>query len=215
MVYSKIYLASLLINHHKANHFIMKSLFVIFILAAFVWSLNACNSGKTDAAATASAPPSKDSLIKRGSYLVSIMGCNDCHSPKKIGPQGPFVDTARMLSGFPSDAPVPLANADVAKNHQIIFTGDLMGYVGPWGTSFSANITSDATGIGNWTLDQFKLAFQKGKFMGLKEERGLMPPMPWEQFASVTEPDVEAIFTYLKSTKPIKNVVPSYRPPGK
>jgi len=190
----------------------MKSLFAIMILAVFVWSLNSCESAKTDAATTA---PTKDSLIKRGAYLVNAMGCNDCHSPKKMGPHGPFVDTARALSGFPSDAPVPVANAEVTKNHQIIFTGDLTGYVGPWGTSFAANITSDATGIGNWSLDQFKLAFQGGKFMGLKEGRPLMPPMPWENFAKVNNADVEAIFTYLKSTKPVKNVVPSYRPPGK
>jgi len=194
----------------------MKSLFTVLILAAFIWTLNACNQGAVDAKITAdNAPPTKDSLIKRGAYLVNAMGCNDCHSPKKMGPQGPFVDTALALSGFPSGAPVPLANAEVAKNHQIIFTGDLTGYVGPWGTSFAANITSDATGIGNWTLDQFKLAFQGGKFMGLKEERPLMPPMPWENFAKVSNADVEAIFTYLKSTKPVKNVVPSYRPPGK
>jgi hypothetical protein len=193
----------------------MKSLFAILIVAVFLWSLNACDSAKTDAAATATAAPSKDTLIKRGAYLVNAMGCNDCHSPKKMGPQGPFVDPDRILSGFPSDAPVPAANAEITKNHEIIFTGDLTGYVGPWGTSFAANISSDATGIGNWSLDQFKLAFQGGKFMGLKEGRPLMPPMPWESFAKVSDADVEAIFTYLKSTKPVKNVVPSYRPPGK
>jgi len=192
----------------------MRSAITIFAIAACIALFYAC-SPKTETQAETNSAPSKDSLIKRGAYLVNAMGCNDCHSPKKMGPQGPFVDTARLLSGFPSDAPVPAANAEVAKNHEIIFTGDLTAYVGPWGTSFAANISSDPTGIGNWSLEQFKLAFQGGKFMGLKEERMLMPPMPWENFAKVSDVDVNAIFTYLKSTKPVHNVVPSYRPPGK
>jgi hypothetical protein len=193
----------------------MKALITILIVAGFIWSLNSCGPAKTDAAATTSAAPSKDSLIKRGNYLVTTIGCNDCHSPKKMGPQGPFVDTARMLSGSPAGAPPPVASAEDVKNHQIVFSGDLTAVVGPWGTSFSANITSDATGIGNWTLDQFKNAIRHGKYMGLKEERMLLPPMPWEELGVLNDADMEAIFTYLKSTKPVKNIVPSPRPPGK
>ena len=192
----------------------MKALITILIIAVFAWSLNSCDTAKTDATATTAAP-TKDSLIKRGNYLVTTIGCNDCHSPKKMGPNGPFVDTSRMLSGFPSDEPAPVASAEDIKNHQIVFSGDLTGCVGPWGTSFSANITSDATGIGNWTLDQFKNALRNGKYMGLKEERALMPPMPWEELGKLSDADVEAVFTYLRSTKPVKNVVPAYRPPGK
>ncbi|HNP00934.1 MAG TPA: diheme cytochrome c-553, partial [Ferruginibacter sp.] len=32
---------------------------------------------------------SNDSLVKRGAYLVNSIGCDDCHSPKKMGPHGP------------------------------------------------------------------------------------------------------------------------------
>jgi len=191
----------------------MKALITFIIVAIFVWAFYACNSAKTDTAA--SAAPSKDSLIKRGNYLVTAMGCNDCHSPKKMGPQGPYVDTATMLSGFPSNRPIPVAAAEDSKNGMVVMNGDLTGYVGPWGTSFAANITSDATGIGSWSLDQFKLAIRSGKYMGLKEGRMIVPPMPWQDFANLTDADVEAIFMYLKSTKPVKNVVPAYRPPGK
>jgi len=193
----------------------MKSLFVILFIAIFAWSLHSCSADKADTTTAASVTPSKDSLIKRGNYLVTTIGCNDCHSPKKMGLQGPVVDTSRMLSGFPAGNPAPVASAEDVKNHQIVFSGDLTGYVGPWGTSFAANITSDATGIGEWNLDRFKTAIRNGKYMGMKEERMLMPPMPWEEIGVLNDADIEAIFTYLKSTKPVKNVVPSYRPPGK
>ncbi|MBS1501022.1 MAG: c-type cytochrome [Bacteroidetes bacterium] len=191
-----------------------KAIILILVISGFIWAVSSCSSAKEDQAG-ASAAPSKDSLVRRGNYLVTSMGCNDCHSPKKMGPNGPFVDTARTLSGFRSDAPVPTASPEDVEKHQIVFAGDLTGFVGPWGTSFAANITSDGTGIGNWSLDQFKNAIRNGKYMGLKEERNLMPPMPWEAYRNLNDADLEAIFAYLKSTKPVKNVVPSYRPPGK
>jgi hypothetical protein len=85
---------------------------------------------------------------------------------------------------------------------------ELTGWAGPWGASFTANITSDATGIGNWSFDQFKKAFQQGKWKGLDGTRPLMPPMPWQNYSHMVEDDVKAIFAYLKSTKPISNVEP-------
>ena len=38
-------------------------------------------------------------VVQRGEYLVKIMGCNDCHTPWKMGPQGPEPDMTRFLSG--------------------------------------------------------------------------------------------------------------------
>ena len=83
--------------------------------------------------------------------------------------------------------------------------------VGPWGVSFAGNITSDVTGIGRWSEEQFKRAIQEGKFKGLEQGRGLLPPMPWQNYASLTDEDVKAIYSYLKTTKPIRNIVPGPR----
>jgi hypothetical protein len=193
----------------------MKAIITVFIISIFALSLNSCDPAKTTNTAAADTPPSKDGLIKRGSYLVTTIGCNDCHSPKKMGPRGPYVDTARMLSGFPSNAPVPVAGSGDIKNGLVVFNGDLTAAIGPWGTSFAANITSDATGIGNWKEDQFKNALRHGKYKGLDSERMLLPPMPWQDLGNLTDADIEAIFYYLKSTKPVNNVVPAFRPAGK
>ncbi|MFL5745887.1 MAG: diheme cytochrome c-553 [Niastella sp.] len=150
---------------------------------------------------------SPDSMVKRGAYLVSIMGCNDCHSPKKMGPQGPYPDPDRLLSGHPADVPVAKFDAGTAKNW-ILFNQMLTNYVGPWGISYSANISSDATGIGNWTEKQFFKAMREGKYLGLDSTRSLLPPMPWQEFKNANDDDLKAIFAFLKSTKPVKNVVP-------
>src|SRR5690348_6278965 len=60
-------------------------------------------------AATAQTAPAQ-SPVERGKYLTLVGGCNDCHTPKKLGPNGPEADMSRELSGNPSTekvAPVP------------------------------------------------------------------------------------------------------------
>lgn len=81
------------------------------------------------------------------------------------------------------------------------------------GVSFSANLTSDSTGIGGWTEEQFAKALRQGKSKGLDGNRQLLPPMPWPNYITLTDADMKAIFAYLKSTKPVKNVVPAPIPP--
>lgn len=182
-------------------------------LTAFVFM--ACNQAPptTEAVETEPAKPTAEEMVARGQYLVTIGGCNDCHTPKVFGPEGPKLDMDRMLSGHPSDLPIaeydPAIVADWALlNHQ------LTAAAGPWGVSFSANLTSDETGIGNWTLEQFTRALREGKSKGLDGGRMLLPPMPWEGLANLTDDDIEAIYMYLKSTKPVSNIPPSPIPPA-
>jgi hypothetical protein len=185
-----------------------KALFIIFITASvLVYSLNSCDTSKPKAQTANEILPTKDSLIKRGNYLVSIIGCGDCHSPKHMGAHGPEIDSLNMLSGFPSNRPHP-----APFKGKVEFADDLTAAVGPWGTTFAANITSDPTGIGNWSEEQFKNALRHGKHKGLNEERDIMPPMPWQNFSQLTDADLKAVFYYLKSTKPFKNVVPDSKP---
>ena len=166
----------------------------------------------------ASASLSPDSVVKRGQYLVTIMGCNDCHSPKVMGPNGPAPDPEKLLSGHPADMPLAKFDTTTAKNW-FLFNPTLTAIVGPWGISYTANITSDATGIGSWTEQQFFKAIREGKYKGLDNTRPLLPPMPWQEIARCNDDDLKAIFAYLKSTKPVKNVVPTavinMPPPGK
>lgn len=150
-----------------------------------------------------------------GEHLVRVGGCGDCHTPKKMTDHGPVQDSSRLLMGHPSEMPAPPLDQKEAAAKGIGATQTLTAWVGPWGTSFTANITSDSTGIGNWTLEQFSNAIRGGKFKGLDGNRPIMPPMPIEAFVNFSDEEVEAIFAYLKSTPPIKNVVPAYMPPAK
>ena len=155
----------------------------------------------------------EEKMVKRGEYLVTTIGCDDCHSPKKLGPHGPEVDMELRFSGYPSGRPLPAFDTITAKSWALM-NQDLTACVGPWGISFAGNITSDATGIGNWTEEQFVKCIREGKWKGLNNSRPLMPPMPWQNFSKLTDEDLRSIYRFLKTTKPVKNTVPAWIPPG-
>ena len=148
--------------------------------------------------------------IERGLYLVTLGGCNDCHSPKKMTPQVPVPDEMRLLSGNPANEQVPAVPAGLigpgkwgalANNH---FTG----WAGPWGTSYGANLSPDQeTGTGKWTEELFIKILRTGKLMGAG--RDILPPMPWTEYSKLSDADMKAIFAYLKGLSPVKNQVPA------
>ncbi|MCM4150998.1 diheme cytochrome c-553 [Arenibacter sp. N53] len=152
-------------------------------------------------------------LVKRGENLVASVGCNDCHSPKIMTDKGPEVDPERRLSGHPSYEKLAPYDKETAKSY-VLFTMGLTAAVGPWGTSFAANLTPDETGIGNWSESQFLKAIKEGKFKGMDGTRPLLPPMPWTEYRHFPDEDLKAIFAYLKTVKPVDNVVPAPIPPS-
>lgn len=128
-------------------------------------------------------PPISD-LLSYGAYMTNFADCGGCHSP--LTPQGP--DISRMYAG---------------------------GYIFDLGTNkvVSPNITSDsATGIGAWNEERFL-----NKFLPYKEEKGynydpgnMNTVMPMSEFAGMKEVDLKAIYAYLKTVKPIHNVVEKF-----
>lgn len=157
----------------------------LFIAAAIASSLVtlSCATSKQD---TSTAAHVDRDPIARGRYLVTIMSCNDCHTP------GTFYgapDTTRTLSG--SD----------------------LGWIGPWGVVHARNITPDsATGIGSWTSEQIVHALRTGN---TPDGSQLAPIMPWMNYANVLDQDdAMAIAAYLKSLPPVTHKNLDRQPPG-
>lgn len=151
----------------------------------------------------------KEQLVQRGNYLVTTIGCNDCHSPKTWGAQGPELVKTLMLSGYPAETKLPIIDKKNMDQKWLLFSTDFTAAVGPWGVSFAANITSDPSGIGSWPEENFIRAMKQGKFKGVEGGRTLLPPMPWQNFAGMTDDDVKAIYAFLITTTPVHNVVPT------
>jgi hypothetical protein len=149
--------------------------------------------------------------VERGKYLVSIMACNDCHTPYTLGPNGPEPDMTRFLSGHPETLKMtrpPQLNDTWAWSSTPTNTA----FAGPWGISFTANLTPDRnTGLGIWTEQMFVSAIRTGRHMGTS--RPIAPPMPWPVYRNASDEDLKAIFAYLRTITPIVNHVPDYQPP--
>ena len=150
-------------------------------------------------------------LVDRGKYIVTASACGDCHSPKIMSPQGPIPDPSLQLSGHPAAMPMmPIDKHVLTPGNWILIGPDLTSFIGPWGISYTANLTPDtATGIGAWTEDVFVKTMRTGKHLGQEGGRPILPPMPWYSIAKYTDEDLKAIFTYLQSLPPIRNKVPA------
>jgi hypothetical protein len=70
--------------------------------------------------------------VQRGRYLVTAIGCNDCHTPLKMSERGPEPDMPRMLSGHPSSlrmtSPPKMADGPWAWAGAVTNTA----FAGPW-----------------------------------------------------------------------------------
>jgi Cytochrome c len=149
----------------------------------------------------------------RGKYLVSTSGCMDCHTPWKMGPKGPEPDMSRWLSGHPQDKKMPPVPTLPAGPWVMIAADSNTAWAGPWGVSFTANLTPDEeTGLGRWTAQDFKATIRTGRHMGRGRE--ILPPMPIPVYNNMTDDDLEAVFAYLRTIPPIRNRVPEpWAPP--
>ncbi len=130
--------------------------------------------------------------VKRGEYLIELLGCGACH-------------TDGALEG------VPDFNKSLAGSSIGIAYNNPLGMERP-GVIYPANITPDVdTGIGAWSDIQIERAIRAG--LGRHAGRRIAV-MPWQGYAKITEEDMKAIVAYLRSIKPISHQVPAEVTPG-
>ena len=148
----------------------MRTTVLVTVLAVAFVVVVACQQ----AAQPAAAP----NPVDRGKYLVNAMGCNDCHTPWKLGEKGPEPDMSRMLSGHQEGMKLPPSPALPPGPWGITAALTMTAWSGPWGVSYTANLTPDQeTGMGAWSEQNFVQAIRNGKHLGAG--RDILPPMPW------------------------------------
>ena len=144
----------------------------IIIGVALAVALSAC--GKP---ATESLTASTQSLIERGRYLSVIGGCNDCHTAGYALKAGKLDEQEWLL-------------------------GDRVGWQGPWGTTYPANL---------------RLYFQKiseTDWLKVARTTQMRPPMPWFELQQMTDEDLRAIYRFTRSLGAAGEPAPAYLPPG-
>jgi mono/diheme cytochrome c family protein len=180
-------------------------------------AISGCNQPPAQPATPATPAPAAapaQTPAERGKVLVTVGGCHDCHSPKKIGPGGPEPDMSRALSGHPQDVKVTAAFKAPKGSPYTIHTIDhLTAWSGAWGVSFAANLTPDPDTGMSMPERSFLAAMKSGAHLG--SSRPILPPMPWQMYAQLSDDDLKAIYAYLKTLAPVKNKVPDPIPPAK
>lgn len=190
----------------------MKPTFRVFaiVIACIATGFYQC-SNQTTTGPEEKKEMSQDDMVARGKYIVFSSGCRDCHSPKTFTQQGPVPDESKLLMGHPAGSPLPPIDTNALRPGYWYLAGpDLTTWVGPWGISYSANITPDSTtGIGAWTEENFMQAIRTGKHLGMEGGRPILPPMPWPEIASLTDEDLRSVYAYLRTIPAITNQVPA------
>lgn len=118
----------------------------------------------------------RDTAVERGRYLVKIGGCNDCHTANYEEKAG-------------------------AVPENMWLTGTPVGFQGPWGTTYPANLRLVIDGI---TEEQWMK----------RARQALRPPMPWFNLRDMTDGDLRAIYRYVKSLGPAGQPAPAFVAPG-
>lgn len=181
------------------SHTISRTISFTILFTAIVQAA-ACSSPSSASSVTT------EELRQRGKDLVALGGCNHCHTPMyfdaKVGM--PVPDATKTLAGHPEGAGDPQATP--GKEDQAVIGPTFTSFRAPFGVVYAANLTPDATGLGDWTEREFIATMRTGHRKGTG--RILLPPMPWENLRGMSDDELRAIFLYLRSLPPVKNVVP-------
>jgi len=124
----------------------------------------------------AASPPPEDQMIDHGRYLARAGGCNDCHTP-----------------GYPEAAgQLPVEQW---------LTGSSVGFQGPWGTSYPANLRLYVQGLteAEWIE---------------RVRQPMRPPMPWFNLREMSNDDLVALYLFIRSLGPAGEPAPTAVEPG-
>ncbi len=127
--------------------------------------------------------PASSDRVAYGRYLATIGGCGECHTPLDES-RNPLLDRA-----FSGGQVFAMPGGAVAR---------------------TANLTPHETGIGMWTEDQFVERFAR-----FRDAAAFAPvatgqantPMPWGPYSGMTDEDLGAIYSFLRTVPPVSNRV--------
>jgi len=121
-------------------------------------------------------PGADNSTLARGRYVVATSGCNDCHT-----------------AGYPE------SGGKVPESRWL--TGNAVGFSGPWGTTYPANLRLTVQGLSEdaWLV---------------RARSEMRPPMPWFSLRDMSDADLRAVYRYIRSLGAAGNSAPAYVPPG-
>ena len=111
------------------------------------------------------------SEVEIGQYIAEVGGCHDCHTP----------GWAQTGGNVPAE---------------LLLAGSDVGFSGPWGTSYPANLRLSAQ------------ASTAEEWADMLKDRNGLPPMPWSTVNHMSKSDLMALHGYIVSLGDGGNEVP-------
>ncbi|HVT80018.1 MAG TPA: cytochrome C [Phycisphaerae bacterium] len=159
------------------------TLLMLGSFAALPLALLSCNNNTASAPAVTSSHVVGKSREDIGKYILEISGCHDCHTPG--------VMSGKALKDVPDDQ---------------VLTGSILGFNGPWGTSYAANLRQKLAGYPTEKV-----------FIQMCRMRDTRPPMPWAALHAMTDEDLGSVYAYIRSLgkagEPMPEPLPAGTPP--
>ena len=125
------------------------------------------------------AEPDPLNKVDIGRYLIDNLSCYDCHSKS-------FMSVNKL---YPEKSKGYMGGGNKLKDRSKK-------------TIVSSNLTPHSTGIGNWTVDDFKKALNQG----ISKDNSIITfPMP--MYSELTDEEITAIYNYLRTIPPIDNKI--------
>ena len=115
--------------------------------------------------------------VKEGLRMATIGGCQDCHTDG-FAVSGGQIDPAKAL------------------------VGSAVGFQGPWGTTYPANLRITLSKMGEDEFVQYGHTFKT------------RPPMPWFGVHAMTDDELRSFYRYVKSLGEPGAPAPAYVEPG-
>jgi mono/diheme cytochrome c family protein len=115
--------------------------------------------------------------LAQGRYLVMMSGCNDCHTRGYLQLEGKVAELDWL-------------------------TGELVGWYGPWGTTYAINLRLFIQGVSEDSWIKFSRAVKA------------RPAMPWWELREMRDQDLRAIYLFIKHLGPKGVNAPAYLPPN-
>ncbi len=115
--------------------------------------------------------------IDRGRYLARTAGCNDCHTPR-------YAETAGNVP------------------EQDWLVGDRLGWRGPWGTTYAANLRLVLS------------TMSEQEWVAKARTATYRPPMPWFALRDMNDEDLRALYQFVRALGPAGEPAPAYVPSG-
>ncbi len=158
---------------------------IVLTLLVAAAALSATKKAATTARSKTKPASASAAVVDRGRTLAMQSGCNDCHTP---GTLFGAPDFSRQLSGSE------------------------LGWNGPWGTSYARNLTPDLeTGLGYYSEKEIVQALRSGHRL---DGKPMLPPMPWQNLTVMSDTDMHALVSFLKSLPPVNHKNVDALPPG-